>query len=86
MPTEEVNAYGVTAEAINIYSGLQRDAESQEAITKSFFEAHPHLTPEQVEEGTEHLLLFSHAEQSLAFVVPQMQESIEKSLRAAGGE
>jgi hypothetical protein len=83
MTPEEVSAYGGSAEGIRIYSGLQRDAENQEAITKSFFRAHPHLTEGQVEEGTEHLLLFSRAESSLAFVAPQLQENIEKALRAA---
>jgi hypothetical protein len=83
MTTEEVSVYGGSAEAIRIYSGLQKDAESQETAAKSYFEAHPHLTPDQLEQGTEHLLLFYHAERSLAFVAPQMQEGIEKALRAA---
>jgi hypothetical protein len=83
MPTEEVSAYGKSAEAIRIYSGLQMDAEKEEAATKSFFESHPHLTPDQAEEGLEHLLLFSHEEYSLAYVAPQLKDAVEKSLQAA---
>jgi len=83
MSTEEVSAYGQSADAIRIYSGLQMDAEKEEAGAKSFFESHPRLTPDQSQEGLEHLLLFSHAENSLAFVAPQLKEDIEKSLQAA---
>jgi hypothetical protein len=36
MSTEEVSTYGISAEAIRIYSGLQMDAEKEEAGAKSF--------------------------------------------------
>ncbi len=83
MPTEEVSAYGQSAQAIRIYSGLQMDAEKEEAGAKSFFESHPHLTSDQAQEGLEHLLLFSHAENSLAFVAPQLRDDLDQSLQAA---
>jgi len=83
MSTEEVSAYGETSDSIRIYTQLQTAAETQENNTRSYFEAHPHLTEDQLEQGTEHLLLFSRAERDLAFVAPQLKDSIETSLRAA---
>ena len=85
MSTEEVSAYGGAANAIRIYSGLQMDAEKEEAETKSFFESHPLLAPDQAQDGLEHLLRFSHAENSLAFAAPQLKDDLEKSLQAASG-
>jgi hypothetical protein len=83
MSTAEVSAYGGAAEMIKIYSGLQHDADANEARTKAFFAAHPRLTPDQLAEGTERLLLFSRAEQALAFVGPQLKTSIERAAAAA---
>ena len=85
MSTNEVNAYGGAAEIIKIYTGLQKEAQTEETRSKAFFTAHPHLTPDQAEEGTERLLLFSRAEEALAFVGPQMKHSVETALRAASG-
>jgi hypothetical protein len=83
MSTSEVSAYGGAAEVIRIYSGLQTEAQTEETRTKAFFTAHPHLTPDQLEEGTERLLLFSRAEEALTFVGPQMRVSIDRALAAA---
>lgn len=83
MSTHEVSAYGGAAEVIKIYSGLQNEAQTEETRTKAFFTAHPHLTPDQIEEGTERLLLFSRAEEALTFVGPQMRVSIDRALAAA---
>jgi hypothetical protein len=83
MSTEEVNAYGGAAESIKIYSSMQKDAETEEARSKAFFTAYPHLSPEQMEEGTEHLLLFYNAERELANVGPQMKDQVERALDAA---
>jgi hypothetical protein len=83
MSTDEVSAYGGTAQMIRIYSGLQTEAMTQEARTKTFFTAHPRMTPDQLEEGTERLLMFSRAEEALAFVGPQMKQSFDRALSAA---
>jgi hypothetical protein len=83
MSTDEVSAYGGVAESIRIYSAMQRDAQAEQARSKAFFTAHPHLTPDQLAEGTEHLLLFYDAERELANVGPQMKEDVERALRAA---
>jgi hypothetical protein len=83
MSTDEVNDYGGAAQMIKIYSGLQSDVQIQEARTKAFFTAHPRLTPDQLEEGTERLLLFYRAEDALAFVGPQMKRSIDLAEQAA---
>jgi hypothetical protein len=83
MSTDEVTAYGAAAQIIKIYTGLQQTAQENEGRTKAFFTAHPRLTPDQLEEGTERLLLFSRAEEALAFVGPQMKHSIEIALKAA---
>jgi hypothetical protein len=83
MSTEEVNAYGGAAESIKIYSSMQKDAEMEEARSKAFFTSHPHLNPDQLAEGTEHLLLFYNAERELANVGPQMQDQVERALNAA---
>jgi hypothetical protein len=72
MSTDEVNAHVSATEVIRIYTGLQKDAET-----------HPTPTPDQLEQGTEHLLLFSRAEEALAFVGPQMKASVDRALRAA---
>ena len=83
MSPDEVIAYGGSAEGIKIYSGLQREAEDQEASTKAYFAAHPKMTADQLAEGTERLLVLSHAEQSLANVAPQMKDDMERALRAS---
>jgi hypothetical protein len=83
MSTYEVSAYGGAAEVIKIYSGLQKEAQTEETRCKAFFTAHPRLSPDQLEEGTERLLLFSRAEDALAFVGPQMKHSIDTALSAA---
>ena len=83
MSTSEVNAYGGAAVSIKIYSDMQKEAVAEEGRTKAFFTAYPRPTPEQLEEGTEHLLLFARAEKALAFVGPQMKESIGRALSAA---
>lgn len=66
MSTDEVSSYASAAEGIKIYSQLQAEARVQQVGAKAFFVAHPHLTPDQVEEGTERLILFYNAEESLA--------------------
>jgi hypothetical protein len=83
MSAEEVETYGGAAQVIKIYTDIQGHAGTQEGACKAFFQAHPHLTPEQAEEGTERLLLFYRAESSLAFVGPQMQRQVEQAIRAA---
>jgi hypothetical protein len=83
MSPDEVNSYGGSAEGIKIYSALQKEAEAREAETKAYFAAHPKLAGDQLAEGMERLLLFSHSEASLAFVAPQMKENMERALRAA---
>jgi hypothetical protein len=83
MSTDEVTAYGGTAQIIKIYTGLQNEAATEETRCKAFFTAHPHLESGQLEEGTERLLLFSRAEEALSFVGPQMEHSVESSLAAA---
>lgn len=86
MSTDEVNTYGGSSQVIKIYSGLQDAAQENESRTKAFFTAHPRLTPDQLEEGTERLLLFSRAEEALCFVGPQMKRSIEHALQAASAQ
>jgi len=86
MSTAEVSAYGGAAEVIKIYSDLQHDAEANEARAKAFFTAHPRLTPDQLEEGTERLLLFSRAEEALSFVGPQLKHSLDSALKAASSQ
>jgi hypothetical protein len=83
MSTDEVTAYGGVAESIRVYSAMQRDAQAQQARTKAFFMAHPQPNPDQLAEGMEQLLLFYDGEKALANVGPQMQEDIERALRAA---
>lgn len=80
MSTKEVSSYAYAAEGIKNYSQLQADARLQETRAKAFFIAHPHLTPEQLEEGTERLILFYNAEDALAFVCPQMKDDIARAL------
>ncbi|MDP9051821.1 MAG: hypothetical protein M3O31_14045 [Acidobacteriota bacterium] len=86
MTPDEVTLYGSLAEAVKIYSRLQTEAADQEVLAKTFFRVHPHLTPDQMEQGTERLLLFSQAESSLAYVGPELNKSIEQALKAAGGK
>jgi hypothetical protein len=81
--TAEVTAYGGAAQVIKIYTGLQQDAEMNETRTKVFFTAHPRPTPEQLEEGTERILVFERSERALAFVGPQMKREIDTAFRAA---
>jgi len=83
MSTEEVNVYGGAAESIKVYTELQKNAVAEEARSKAFFTAHPHLTPDQLADGTERLLLFYNAERELANVGPQMQGQVEQALEAA---
>ena len=83
MSTDEVTAYAGAAEGIRIYTGLQQNVVTEEAATKAFFSAHPHPTPEQQEQGMEHLLLFFHAEQSLEWVGKEMKSGTERAYRAS---
>jgi hypothetical protein len=83
MSTKEVSTYAYAAEGIKNYSQLQTEARLQEARAKAFFVAHPHLTPDQVEEGTERLMLFYNAEEDLVFVCPQMKDDIDEALTAS---
>lgn len=83
MSTEEVSSYASAAEGIKNYSQLQADARLQEARTKAFFVAHPHLTPDQVEEGTERLILFYDGEESLAYFCPQMKADMDQAWTAS---
>lgn len=83
LSTAEVTAYGGAAESIKIYSSMQKDAETEEARSKAFFTAHPHLSPDQLAEGTEHLLLFYNAERQLANVGPQMRDQVERAFNVA---
>jgi hypothetical protein len=79
MSTEEVSSYASAAESIKIYSQLQADARVQEARAEAYFVAHPHLTPDQVEEGTERLILFYNAENGLAYYCPQMKANMDQA-------
>jgi hypothetical protein len=83
MSTEEVSAYGGAAESVKVYSELQKTAVAEEARTDAFFTAHPHLSPDQLAEGTEHLLLFYNAERALANVGPQMKDQVAQALKTA---
>jgi hypothetical protein len=83
MSAEEVETYGGAAQVIKIYTGIQEQAGTQEGSCKAFFTAHPHLSPDQVAEGTERLLLFYRAENSLAFVGPQMKRQVEQAMHEA---
>jgi hypothetical protein len=83
MSTDEVIAYAGAAESIKIYSDLQQHAMTQEDRSKAFFTARPHLTPDQLQQGTEDLILFYRAERSLSFVGPQMKRQIETAVRAS---
>ena len=78
-----MGTYGGAAETIKVYTELQKNAEAEEARSKAFFTAHSHLNPDQLAEGTEHLLLFYNAEQELANVGPQMQDQVEQALKTA---
>jgi hypothetical protein len=83
MSTEEVSAYAGAAESIRIYSNLQQQAEEQENNTTAFFTAHSHPSPEELQQGMEHLILFYRAERSLTYVGPQMKRQIEAAVRAS---
>ena len=83
MSTEEASAYAGAAESIRIYSQLQATTMQQELHAVAFFHAHPHLTPDQVEQGNEQLLLFFGDEKAMAYVCPQMKETIDRAVRAS---
>lgn len=83
MSTDEVSDYAWAAEATRIYTALQAATLSSEAQAIAFWAAHPHPTPEQIERGTELVLLFAKAEDALAYVSPQNQRTYEKALAAA---
>ena len=83
MSTKEVLTYAYAAEGIRNYSQLQSDARLQEARAKAFFAAHPHLTPDQLEEATERLILFYNAEDALAYACPQMKDDIDQAVAAS---
>ena len=82
MPTGEVAAYAYAAEGIAKYTTLQEAAESAEDHAVAAIAAHPHPTPEQVESEAEDLMLFYNAEDTLTSVGPQVQDDIERALRA----
>jgi hypothetical protein len=83
MSTEEVSAYAYAAEGMKNYSTLQAETRMQEARVKAYVAAHPTMTPDQLAEVTERLILFAKAEESLAYYVPQMQGDIERALEQA---
>lgn len=83
MSTTEAGAYAGAAEGIRIYTEEQQIALPAQAAAADFFSAHPRLTPDQVADGTERLFRFYRAEQSLAYLCPNIGRNIDRALRAS---
>jgi len=85
MPTEEVSEYGLADYAIRGYSAFQNQALAAQERVMTFFLAHPNPTPSELREGTERLLLFSRAEETLAFLADQMEGDLNAAYYKASG-
>jgi hypothetical protein len=83
MSPEEVSAYASAAEGIRRYSQVQNDALAAEHHAFAEVKAHPHPSAQEAATETEALFVFYQNEKALAWVCPQMQESIDRGLRAS---
>ena len=81
MPTDDIQTYASTFEVVRIYSGLQRDALTAEDSARIFFLAHPHLTPDQLETGTERILLLQRADKNLVQVGGELHSGLVEALK-----
>ncbi len=81
MPTDDIQTYASAFEVIRIYSGLQHDALAAEDSARIFFHAHSHLTPDQLDTGTERILLLQRAEKGLVQVGGEAHTQIIQALK-----
>lgn len=84
MDPDEVLRYADCEYSIARYSSFQSDTENSELAARAYFVAHPDLTPAQLADGEEKLLLWEEREKTLAYVVDQVQTTIEDAYKASG--
>ena len=83
MPTAEVAAYAYAAQGIRKYTTLQETSRPAEARVRAFAAAHPTLSPADLQQETELLLIFASAESDMSYMCPQVTSDIERAVRAS---
>ena len=80
MSVDEVNRYAEVNFLVHTYSGLENHANADWVQLEAFFGAHPNPSPEQVETGTEKLLIYRSEVRGLNQVAKEFSSSIDKAL------
>ena len=83
MPTAEVAAYAYATYGTRKYTALQDTARPAEHLLKAFAQAHPMLSPADLQQETELLLIFTAAESDMSYMCPQATGDIERAVRAS---
>jgi hypothetical protein len=81
MPVEDIQIYASSYGDIQIYTALQKEAMTAGDRAHAFFLSRPSLTPFELEEGAERILLFQRTEQTLVNVGKQMQFGFDHALQ-----
>ncbi len=78
MPPEEAASYSDAFYTIRYYGDVQREALAIEDRAKAFFLAHPDLSPAELREGAERIILLERAENSRESVCARMDDEIRR--------
>ncbi len=83
MPTLEVAAYAYAAQGVRKYNTVQDTTRPADTRVKAFAAAHATLTPSDLQQETELLLIFTSTESDLSYMCPQVTADIERAVRAS---
>ncbi len=78
MQPEEAASYSDAFYIIRYYGDVQRDTLAIEDRAKAFFVAHPNLSPDELREGAERIILLERAENSRESVCARMSNEIRR--------
>ena len=80
MSTAELELYSNAFNGLRTYAGIQGRCLEAEVRVKAFFVSHPSLTPGDLAEGTERLLLLAQGERSLRQVGLEARNGVKRAL------
>ena len=80
MTSAQLQKYSAAFSGMRIYTSLQREGDTAEIHAKTFFDAHTALSPADLAEGSERILLFSRTETIMVNVGTQIHSDISRAL------